>query len=818
MSGRDEAATRTDLIDPVLLQAGWAESQIRREFWVGDGQIVDTGGQSYRGSRLRADYVLEYEPGFPIAVIEAKPENDPAEMGVEQAKRYARGLALPVAYATNGRVIREINMTTGSETEVSGYPTPQELWQRFVDAKGLDDDLAMKFRRTPFKQDLRNLNGTIKRPRYYQKAAVDEVLAAIARGDKRILLTLATGTGKTFVAYLLAGKLWDCHWPQGNDRPRVLYLADRNMLVDQPKDEYFIPGFGDDAVCKLGQGNAVMSRYFYFALYQSLDQTGDEAALFLQYPRNFFDLIIVDECHRGSSAAESRWREILDHFDSAVHLGMTATPVEDSDRSTSGYFGAPVYTYSLGDGIRDGYLAPYRVNKILLNVDVEGWQPTPGQLDIYRNEIPDKIYGPKEFERLVVIFERTQEAARALTDYLQRTDPMAKTVVFCQDIEHAGRMRAAMANLNSDMAGPRNDYVFRITAADGDSGLAELAIFRKTETKRPVIAVTSKLLSTGVDMPTVRNVVFLRAVKSVPEFKQIIGRGTRLCEEEDKLVFTIVDFCDATKHFSRPDFDGLPLGRPTVTRTDKQGHLNEEEPDPDFPEPMEGRSDQSELSSTTPEQTAMGTGVDAGGVVRDPELNARIRNSPTKYYVDGVEVFKFNESLYLLQSGTQELQLIEYRQFVGEQVRKMELTPSNLRAQWARAATRRELTMLFRDAGIDSAEVYKHTGHEEVDEIDLLLNLAYGTALVTRSERVQRVRAEHRAFLDEFTVKAREILESLLDRYERDGITEVSAEALQTPEFKQMGSVTSLASRFGGGRGLHEAIDGLAARLYDLAG
>ncbi|MCZ4125401.1 EcoAI/FtnUII family type I restriction enzme subunit R [Streptomyces sp. H39-S7] len=817
MGGRDEAATRADLIDPVLHLAGWEESQIKREFWIGDGQIVDTGGQSYRGSRLRADYVLEYEPGFPIAVVEAKPEDEPAETGVEQAKRYARGLALPVAYTTNGHVIREIDMTTGAEIEVGAYPSPQELWQRFIDAKGLDDDLAMEFRKTPFKQNLQNPNGTIKRPRYYQKAAVEEVLAAIARGDKRILLTLATGTGKTFVAYLIAGKLWDRSWPQGIDKPRVLYLADRNMLVDQPKDEYFIPGFGDDAVCKLGQGNAVMSRYFYFALYQSLDQTGDEDALFLQYPKDFFDLIIVDECHRGSSSEESRWREILEHFDSAVHLGMTATPVEDSERSTSGYFGSPVYTYSLGDGIRDGYLAPYRVNRILLNIDVHGWQPTPGQLDKYRNEIPDKIYGPSEFERLVVIFERTQEAARALTDYLQRTDPMAKTVVFCQDIEHAGRMRAAMANLNSDLAGPRNDYVFRVTTADGPPGMAELAIFRKTETRRPVVAITSKLLSTGVDMPTVRNIVFLRAVKSVPEFKQIIGRGTRLCEEEDKLVFTIIDFCDATKHFSRPDFDGLPLGRPVVTWTDTQGHLTGEEPDPNSPDPVQSEGNLEHPEPGAAESSAAGMGVDEYGVVRDPGLNARIRNSPNKYYVDGVEVFKFNESFYLLQAGTQELRLFEYRQLVGAQVRRMELTPTNLRAQWARSTTRRKLTEAFRNAGIDAAEVYKHTGHEDVDEIDLLLNLAYGTALVTRSERVQRVRAEHREFLAGFTVKAREILESLLDRYERDGITEVSAEALQTPEFKQMGSVTSLAGRFGGGTELHEAIDGLAARLYDLA-
>jgi type I restriction enzyme R subunit len=806
------------LIDPALREAGWGVDRVNREFWIGDGQIVDTGGEAYHGSRLRADYVLEYEPGFPIAVVEAKAEGEPAAKGVEQAKRYARGLALPVAYATNGHEIREIDMRVGTETVVESYPSPQKLWRRFVAAKGLDDDLATAFRRAGYKQNLRNLDGTIKRPRYYQKAAVEEVLSAIARGQKRILLTLATGTGKTFVAYLLAGKLWDCQWPTRNDGPRVLYLADRNILVDQPKDEYFVPGFGEDAVCKLGQGKAVMSRYFYFALYQSLDQSRDEAALFLQYPKDFFDLIIVDECHRGSSAEDSSWREVLEHFDSAVQVGMTATPVEDEERSTFGYFGEPVYTYSLGDGIRDGYLAPYRVNKILLNVDVTGWQPDPGQVDRYRREIPDKVYGPREFERLLVIFERTQEAARALTDYLQRTDPMAKTIVFCQDIEHAGRMREALVNLNTDLAGPRNDYVFRITGEDGEAGLAELAIFRKTQTTRPVIAVTSRLLSTGVDMPTVSNIVFLRAVKSVPEFKQIIGRGTRLCEEEGKFVFTIIDFSDATKHFSRPDFDGLPLGRPVVSHTDIQGRLDEDSaPDPDFPEDHESQGTHANLPSQDVAAAGMREGVDGHGVVQDPQLYGEIRRSSTKYFVDGVEVYKFNESLYMLDAGTQQLKLTEYRQYVGEQVRRMQLAPMDLRAQWARAYTRNQLARSFRDAGIDAAEVYKHAGHEDVDEIDLLLHLAYGSALVTRSERTRRVRAEHAEFLDAFTSEARDILERLLDRYERDGITEVSAAALQTPEFTALGSVTSLVGRFGGSRGLHDAVDGLAARIYDIA-
>lgn len=814
-SGRDEATTRTELIDPALDRAGWTTAQVNREFWIGDGRIVDTGGTAYRASRLRADYVLEYEPGFPIAVVEAKREDEPEAAGVEQAKRYARGLALPFAYSTNGHKIREIDMTAGTEYEVEAFPTPQTLWQRFVGAKGLDDEWANRFRRTPFNQKLRNGDGvTIKRPRYYQKAAVDEVLAAIARGKKQILLTLATGTGKTFVAYLLAAKLWDTQWPTGNKRPRVLYISDRNILVDQPKDEYFIPGFGDDAVWKLGEGNAVMSRYFYFALYQSLDQSRDQNALFLQYEKDFFDLIIVDECHRGSSAADSAWREILEYFKPAVQVGMTATPIDEVERNTYEHFGEPVYTYSLADGIRDGYLAPYRVTRILLNVDVEGWQPSPGQVDKYLRAIPEKVYTRKEFERLLALLERTEEAARALTEYLQRTDPMAKTIIFCEDIEHAGRMRQALTNLNTEMAGPNHDYVFRITSDDGDAGRAELSRFRKTDTERPVIAVTSRLLSTGVDMPTVRNIVFFRIVGSVPEFKQIIGRGTRICEEEDKLVFDIIDFTDATKHFSRPDFDGLPLGRPTRSITNTQGHLVEVEPDPDVPviPQQDTEDDHGSLAQT---MAPVASSVD--GVVTDPEQIAVIRRVSKKYYVEGAEVFVFNESLYMLNAGTQQLRLVEYRQYVGEQVRRMDLSPTSLRAQWARAATRRRLSVAFRDAGIDATQLYRNTGHDDVDEIDLLLNLAYNTALITRSERVSRVRTEHQQFLAGFAAEAREILELLLDKYEQAGIDELSTGALRTPTFTAMGSVTSLAARFGGGTGLHEAIDGLTARLYDIA-
>lgn len=816
MEGRDEAATRVELIDPVLAAAGWADAQISREYWISDGRIIDTGGTAYRGDPLRADYVLHGPGGVPVAVIEAKKESVSTASGVEQAKRYARGMALPIAFVMNGHEIREIDMTAGTERVVDAFPAPEQIWRGYKAAKDLDVELAMQFRVTPFNQALRNSDGTVKRPRYYQRAAVDEALHAIALGQKRILLTLATGTGKTFLAYLLAGKLWDARWPGGSSRPRILYLADRNILVDQPKDEYFIPGFGKEAVCKLGGGQVVTSAYFYFALYQSMDQTGGEDALFMQYDEDFFDLVIVDECHRGSAVQDSAWRDILTRFDSAVQIGMTATPVEDETRDTAAYFGQPVYTYSLADGIRDGYLAPYRVRKIQLDVDITGWQPDPGQLDRYGREIPEKVYGRREFERLLALTERTNEAARALTEYLQSTNPMAKTIVFCENIDHAARMREALTNLNTNLAGVNHDYVVRITSDDGDAGRAALSAFRKTDTERPVIAVTSRLLSTGVDIPTVVNIVFFRVVGSVPEFKQIIGRGTRLCTEENKYVFTIIDFTDATKHFSRPDFDGMPLGRPTVSRTNAEGHLIDDLPDPDSPADPEAYDPGGRVD---PPSAAQGSHGSEDGAVQDQDFAALVRQQGRRLYVDGGLVYVFNDSFYLLQADTQQLHLIEYREYVGDQVRRMDLTPTNLRAQWARAVTRRKLATAFREAGIDSDELYRNLGHDDVDQIDLLLHLAYGTALVTRVERATRLLREHEEFLAGFAGEAREILEMLLGKYQLAGIDELSTNALRTPAFDGKGGLTKIAQLFGDSTGanLNVAIDGLAARLYDLA-
>ena len=400
-----------------------------------------------------------------IGIVEAKRTRKDAGDGIEQAKRYARLLDVPFAYATNGIKIYEIDRATGLITEPEGFPSPSQLWDRYRAAREISDGLDNELTVAPFNDSLRNWNNTPKVPRYYQRLAVNRALHAIARGDRRILLVLATGTGKTLVAFQIVAKLWKSSWTLGR-RPRVLYLADRNILVDQPKDDYFSQVFGE-AVWKLGGGEAKRGRSIYFALYQSLEQGDqDEQTLFEAFPHDYFDLIIVDECHRGSAADSSQWRRILEHYEPAVQVGMTATPISDAERDTFGYFGNPVYTYSLAQGIEDGFLAPYRVRKVRMNVDMTGWRPEPGQRDLYGRQIPEGLYGPKEYERVVAILERTDEAANCVTDILTRAEQpgrMGKTIVFCENNDHANRMRIALNNANRDMAQRYDNYVFRIT-------------------------------------------------------------------------------------------------------------------------------------------------------------------------------------------------------------------------------------------------------------------------------------------------------------------------------------------------------------------
>ncbi|MFD5456714.1 EcoAI/FtnUII family type I restriction enzme subunit R [Streptomyces olivaceus] len=814
-AGMDEQETRRALITPALTSAGWSRDQVREEYPINDGKMEASARRHRRGPALVADYVLEYRDDAPIAVVEAKRTSVDVASGIEQAKRYATRLGLPVAYATNGREIWEIEIG-GNRRRVSRFPSPEELWTRYCKDKGITSALEREFMLAPFDNRLRNTDLTPKRPRYYQRRAVNEVLLAIARGEKRILLTLATGTGKTMVAFQLVSKLRRSSW-KGGEMPRVLYLADRNILVDQPKDDYFEPVFGD-VVHKIGGGRAQRARQIFFALYQSLDsERGDEEALFTQYRPDYFDLIIVDECHRGSSGSESKWRTILEYFEPATQLGLTATPVQDKERDTFKYFKAPVYEYSLKDGIEDGFLAPYRVRRVHLNVDVTGFRPEPGQLDIDGDEIPDRVYTQRHFERSLAIQERTEEVARYLTDYLRQTDRMGKTIVFCENNDHAHRMVAALNQANLDIVAQFRDYVCRITDDDGSAGLELLDRFRKDDTDEPVIAVTSQMLTTGVDIPSVRNIVILRRIRSMPQFKQIIGRGTRLCLDIEKGSFDIIDFVEATILFNDPEFDGPPL-RIVNDRTDEQGALIDSTDDEGMPD-----SEAEEVSEPVAPFESQGGGALPGSgtdgyVVTDEDEADAIQSSKRRIYVNGVTVFIWNDVHYQLQSDGKTLKLVRYREIVHDQVLELNLSPTDLRTQWATVKSREALRRRLREqCEITEEDLLRKLDHPEADPIDLLINAAWELPLVSRAERAHRVRREHAAFLGSFAPEARVILDTLLDKFTEQGASELSASALRVPPFRQMGRVTQLANHFGGVQHMHEAIDDLGRRIFDVA-
>lgn len=805
--GPSEDETCRQFVLPALDRAGWNEEQIRVQHPINRGRIRATARLHRQERPLIADYVLEFSDGLPIAVIEAKRLlRDPAD-GFEQVKRYAELLDVPFAYATNGQRTIELDARTGRVRDVLGFPSPDALWARYLKDRELPGYAASELASAPLNASLRNWDGTPKTPRYYQQVAINRAVQAIARGDSRVLLVLATGTGKTFVAAQIVAKLWNKDWPGGR-KPRVLYLADRNILVDQPRDEYFQLMFGD-AVHKLGGGDAKTGRHIYFALYQSLDSGRDESRLYLQFPPDYFDLVIVDECHRSSSAEGSQWRAILEYFAPAVQIGLTATPISRKDADTYQYFGEPLYEYSLARGIDDGFLAPYRVRRVRMNVDMTGWRPDPGQLDQYGREIPDKLYGPREYERVLAILDRTEEAARYLTDYLKRTNRMGKTIVFCVNSDHAFRMTQALLNANPDIVVSHGwNYACRITARDGDAGRERLDEFRQVETEVPTIAVTSRLLTTGVDIPTLRNIVLFRVIRSMPEFKQIIGRGTRLFPEDQKFSFDIIDFVEATRLFNDPEFDGPPM-RLLRDETDEQGNIANTVDDKD-PE-----TDADQVAEPSGEYTEQEGGLLPLDLTDQDEIDA-VLASPRMFYVDGVPVVPWGSALYVYDPADGGLKLREYSQYVRDQVLKLNLDPTQLLAQWAGAVGRRALRERLADSHITPEDLSEWAGRPDSDVIDLLLYVAWEVPLLSRAERARRVVMRHQDFLLSFAPGAREILEKVLEQYAARGAEELDMEALRSESYTELGTVFEIANWFGGSTQLREAMDELSALVYAI--
>lgn len=791
--GPSERDTCRDYVLPKLRSAGWSDDQILPQYPITPGRVIPVGRKHRRGDALRADYVLEYMPGLPIAVIEAKREYSIPGKGMQQAKDYAQRLDVPFAYSTNGKGIVEDDRDTGRETDgMTAFPSPDALWARYRAWKGIADDSVADGLLLPFNRSVRNPDGTVKEPRYYQRTAINRAVQAILSGDKRrLLLTLATGTGKTFVAMQIVWKLWQSNWRAGRN-PRVLYLADRNILVDQPINNEFTPAFGEGPVCKL-RGEATRGREIYFALYQALADSGDDPnGIFRGYAPDFFDLVIVDECHRGSARAESSWRAILDHFGPAVQLGMTATPKREETVDTYEYFGEPIFEYSLAQGIDDGFLAPYRVRRVVLSPDAYGFAPDQGQLDLFGKEIPAGLYTTPDFERVVSLLTRTEAAAKHLTDYLRRTDRWAKTIVFCVNQEHADQMRRALHNANSDLTRQHPNYVVRIVSDEGDRGTAHLGAFADPEKDVPVIATTSQLLSTGVDLRTVRNIVLFRPVGSIALFKQMIGRGTRLYPDHDKLSFDIIDYSGATRLFEDPEFDGPPE-RVDEETIDGDGNVVDEivveEPEPVF------------------------DAGDSEDATLDPEDLDELARA--KFYVDDVEVWVTAEAIYHLDPETQRPKLVEYHDFVADTVRTLFPDPNVLRSCWANRVGRQDVVDALAERGIDAVELGERSGLVDADPIDVLVHLAWNRPLTTRTDRARRVRKEHADFFEAHQPAAREVLGALLDKYAQHGIGQLDdLGVLEVPPLSAFGSPTEIADRFGSVERLREAVGKLGELLY----
>jgi type I restriction enzyme R subunit len=790
-----EKDTCRDYVLPRLAAAGWAEDQIVQEYRITDGRIVSVGKKHRRAAPLRADYVLEYEPGLPIAVVEAKREYAIPGKGMQQAKAYAQLLDLPFAYSTNGKGLVEDDRDTGRETaNLAGFPSPSALWKRYQSWKGIVEPEVAEGLLLPFNRDLRNPDGSIKEPRYYQRTAINRSIEAILRGDKRLLLTLATGTGKTFVSMQIVWKLWKSGWRSGRN-PRILYLADRNILVDQPIEREYKPAFGTgegSPIWKLQGGQVKAGREIYFALYQQLSDSGEDPnGMFREFAPDFFDLVIVDECHRGSARAESSWRAILEHFAPATQIGMTATPKRDETIDSYEYFGDPLFEYSLAQGIDDGFLAPYRVRRVVLSPDAHGWAPEQGQLDLFGKEIPDDLYTTKDFERIVSLLSRTELAAKHLTEFLRRTDRFAKTIVFCVNQDHADDMRRALHNANTDLVKQHPNYVVRIVSDEHEIGRGHLSDFADTEKDVPVIATTSEMLSTGVDLPTVRNIVLFRPVGSMSMFKQMIGRGTRLFPDEDKLSFDIIDYSGATALFSDPEFDGPPE-RVDREEIDDEGNVVDdvalEEQEPAFDDQRDDDAD-----------------VDPDDV-DDPRA---------KFVVDGVEVWVTAEATYHLDPETHRLRLVEYRDFVTETVRALFPDANDLRSRWGNRVGREDVLGALAARGIDPSELLERAGLPEADPIDVLVHLAWNQPLATRIDRVRRVRKQHADFFEQFQPAAREVLAQLLDKYAEYGISQLDdLGVLRVPPLSMFGSPAEIAGRFGSVDALHSAVARLGELLY----
>lgn len=764
-------------ITPSIIDKGWSVDNITMETKVKltDGKINLRGNLVSRGKAKYADYVLYYNRATPIAIVEAKDASHTVAHGLQQAKEYAQMMDVPFAFSSNGMGYQEYDFLTGKERYFSmdQFPTKEDLYARFISESnggaGLSDN-QMKVIDQPFctGQD-------IFPPRYYQRNAVNRTVNSVAQGKKRLLLVMATGTGKTYTAFQIVYRLLKAGLVK-----KVLYLADRNVLVDQSIQQDFKPL--DKTIHKVsyqkdkGPGNTAYE--VYFALYQQLIGQGGKQQYKELFKPEFFDMVIVDECHRGSAKDDSNWREILDYFDGAIQLGMTATPKETKYQSSIAYFDEPIYTYSLKEGIEDGFLAPFKVVNITTNIGDE-WRPTKGQKDINGNLIEDRIYNNTDYDYNIVIEDRIREVAHEITCYLKNTDRMAKTIVFCADEEHADRMRTALVNENSDMCRKNPDYVVRITGSD-PYGHSKLDYFISVASKYPVIATTSKLLSTGVDCKMVKLIVLDQRINSMTEFKQIVGRGTRIREKDGKTHFTIMDFRNITRLFADPDWDG-PI------EVDESYGKQKPKPYPEY--------------------------KDDPTIIHEPDPKPRPNPKPI---VDknGCRVEVINKVVSVYDANGKLLRTESITDYTRKNINDTYVNLDDFINHWNAAEKKAEITDLMRESGIDLQALKIERNMEDVDDFDFICHIAYGKKPLTRKERAENVKK--RDVFNRYGAEARKVLEALLDKYANDGISQLENRmVLKLDPFRQMGSPANIAKLFGGNKQYFSAVKELENLIYN---
>ena len=777
-----EADIRTKFITPAVLGPDglkWdSMTQVREEFYFTKGRVIVRGKSVKRGEAKKVDYLLYYKPNIPIAVIEAKDNTHALGDGMQQALEYAELLDIPFAYTSNGDGFLEHDRTGTSdpverEITLDQFPTPAELWARYSAAKGLSPA-----QESVAKQEYYD-DGSEKTPRYYQLNAINRTVEAIARGEDRILLVMATGTGKTYTAFQIIWRLW-----KSGAKKRILFLVDRNILADQTKTNDFKP-FGQ-AMTKITNRTVDKAFEIYLALYQAVTGTEEDQNIYKQFSPEFFDLIVVDECHRGSAAEDAAWRKVLTYFSSATQIGMTATPKETEDVSNIEYFGDPLYTYSLKQGIDDGYLAPYKVVRIGIDKDLDGWRPENGQTDKYGQVIEDREYNDLDYDRNLILEKRTELVAAKITQFLKANDRFSKTIVFCENIDHAERMRQALVNANADLAAANNKYVMRITG-DNEEGKAQLDNFIEPESMFPVIATTSRLMTTGVDAQTCKLIVLDRRIASMTEFKQIIGRGTRINEEYGKLYFTIMDFKRATALFADPDFDGDPV------------QIYEPGPD-DPPTPPDDPPEAGDpLLPESIQFDPTGAGLDGDG------------HGPTKYYVDDVEVTVATERVqYLGADG--KLITESLKDYTRKTVRKEYQSLDVFLTKWNEADRKHAIVEELANCGVFLDELADQVGND-LDAFDLICHVAFDQPPLTRRERVNRVRK--RNVFAKYGENARAVLDSLLEKFADGGLSSLeSMDILKVDPLTKFGTPIEIIHLFGGKQFYLAAILELETHIY----